>query len=164
MVASVQSSTVAGRNETLPDRKLSRPTRLGGSSSGRSAWRGVGTSTSNRAGVTKRARRTGDLLEAGRPTIRRYRPGTKSGSSLERQPQYKRGASDQMRPWPARCPTMLQYSTYTGLAVCRDRSAARMIASRICCGAAFAPASMVGALGGRDARPDWAHVTLMLIG
>src|SRR3989440_2694848 len=78
MVASVQSSTVAGRNETLPERKLSRPTRLGGSSSGRSAWRGVGTSTSNRAGVTKRARRTGDLLEAGRPRIKRSRPGTKS--------------------------------------------------------------------------------------
>src|SRR5437763_6938364 len=78
MVASVQSSTVAGRNETLPERKLSRPTRLGGSSSGRSAWRGVGTSTSNRAGVTKRARRTDDLLEAGRPTIRSSRPGAKS--------------------------------------------------------------------------------------
>src|SRR2546421_11382134 len=104
MVASVQSSTVAGRNETLPERKLSRPTRLGGSSSGRSAWRGGGTGTRNRAGVTKRARRSGDFLEPGRPTIMRYRPGSKSGSSRKRQRHYKRVRSDQRRSFATHFP------------------------------------------------------------
>src|SRR5207245_9697986 len=72
MVAVAQSSTLPGRNETEPDRELSRPTRLGGSWSERSARCRVGTSPRTRAGMTSRAIRMRDLLNGhGRPGARR---------------------------------------------------------------------------------------------
>src|SRR2546422_1787111 len=62
MVAAAQSSTLPGRNETEPERKLNRPTRLGGSWSERSATCRVGTSPRTTAGMTSRAIRMRDLL------------------------------------------------------------------------------------------------------
>src|SRR5207245_8373682 len=78
MVAVAQSSTLPGRNETEPDRKLSRPTRLGGSWSERSARCRVGTSPRTRTGMTSRAIRMRDLLVGMGGRVGRRRPKDKA--------------------------------------------------------------------------------------